>query len=338
MGCNLRDLMQGHEVELSQLVGRKIGVDAFNWTYQFLTTIRLHDGSPLMDSKGRITSHLSGIFFRTMNLLKEGISVCYVWDGEPPAFKRREIEEREKRKEEALRKLASAKTPEEARLYAMQSIRLTQELVDSAIELLEAMGVPSVKAASEGEAQLAFMVQRGDLYAGASQDWDSLLFGSPTLIRNLNIVGKRKLPKKEQYVEIKPEIIFLDENLKRLGLTREQLITIALLIGTDYNEGVKGVGPKRALELVRKHKDLDKILKVVKWTDEIDAHTLFEWFMHPEVNEKYELKWGELDKEKVIKVLVDEHDFSLERVEKQLEEYEKVKERRKQKSLTSFFR
>jgi flap endonuclease-1 len=170
-----------------------------------------------------------------------------------------------------------------------------------------------VNAPSEGEAQASYMVRKGDADAVASQDYDSLVFGSPLLVRNLTITGRRKLPGKNIYVEISPELISLEENLEKLGITREQLVDIALLVGTDYNEGVKGVGVKRALSMVKEGVSVAELIKDVEYEE------IREFFLNPPHTNDYELKWREPDEEEVLRFLCDEHDFSEERVKKAIE-------------------
>lgn len=337
MGINLRDIIVAKEIKMEDLAGRKVGIDAYNWAYQFLSTIRLQTGELLRDSNGRITSHITGIFNRTLNLLKAGIKPCYVWDGKPPDFKNRTIGERILKKEEAQKAFEKAETDEEKKFYAQQTSRLTEEMIEDAEALLEAMGVPSIRAPSEGEAQVVHMVRSGKLWACASQDWDSLLFGTPLLIRNLSVTGKRKMPGKKFFITVNPELVDLQENLKSLGISQEQLIIMALLIGTDYNDGVKGFGPKRSLELIKKTKTLDRTLAEVKWDSETPAKELFEWFKKPETTDNYSLDWNQLDAEKVIKVLVDKHGFNQERVQSQIDSLKGTETKKGQTGLGKFF-
>ncbi len=333
MGVNLRELIPDvarREIsDLRELMGKVIALDAYNALYQFLAAIRQPDGTPLMDRKGRITSHLSGLFYRTINLMEHGIKLVYVFDGTPPEVKRGEIERRRIRREKAAelaeRAYAEGRV-EEARKYVLQAVKLTQDMVESAKKLLEAMGVPYVQAPSEGEAQAAYIAHKGDAWAAASQDYDSLLFGAPRLVRNVAITGRRKLPGKDIYVEIKPEIIELEKLLKALGITREQLIDIAILVGTDYNpEGVPGIGPKTAYQLIKAHGSLEKALKVLpqaKFPE--DPLKIKEYFLSPRVTDEYKLEWREPDEKMVIKILVHEHDFSIDRVENALQRLKKA--------------
>jgi len=335
MGVNLKKLIESKEIEIKQLSGKKIGIDGYNWAYQFLSTIRLPDGSPLTDSKGRITSHLIGIFNRTISIMKEGIKPCYVWDGKPPAFKLKTLEKRSERKEIARREYEKAETEEEKMKWAQQCAQLTEDMIENAEKLLRYMGVPTIRAPSEGEAQIAFMVKEKVLDACASQDWDSLLFGAPILIRNLSISGRKKLPRTNQYITVKPEMVNLEENLKRLGITQDQLIIIAMLIGTDYNPGIKGYGPKRAYDIVKKEKTLKNVIEQVGWDFEIPPEEILGWFKNPKV-ERIKVTWGKLEKERLIKFLVDEHDFSLDRVESQIKHLEEAKNKSEQTGLNSF--
>ncbi len=327
MGVPLGDLIPKKTVEFPELAAKQYAIDAYNALYQFLAVIRQPDGTPLMDRQGRVTSHLSGLFYRTIKLLELGLQPVYVFDGEPPELKKRTIEKRIEVKEEAKRKWEAAVRRgaiEEARKYAQAVIYLLPDMVTDAKRLLDAMGIPFVQAPSEGEAQAAYMASKGDVWAAASQDYDSLLFGAPRLVRNLTITGKRKLPRKDVYVEIKPELIVLEEVLKHLGVDRRKLIWIGILLGTDYNEKVPGVGPKRALELVRSSSDFDEILRRVGYKPPWNWREIEEIFMHPKVTDEYIIKYRLPNREKIREILVEEHDFSLERVEKAIERLENV--------------
>lgn len=326
MGVKIREIIPEtaiQKISLEALGGKAIALDAFNILYQFITIIRGPDGRPLMDRRGRITSHLSGLFFRTINLLKLGIKPIFVYDGRPPELKRATVEEREERRAEAARLYEQALSEgriEEAQKYAKQAASLNEFIIESSKRLLTLMGLPVIQAPSEGEAQAAYLAARGDAYASGSQDFDSLLFGSPRLVRNISIVGRRKLPGRREYVEVEPELIHLDKLLKELGITREQLIDLAILVGTDYCEGVKGVGPKTALKLIKTHGSAEKALKALGKSLEVDPAEIRNIFLNPEVTKDYRIEWREIDREGVKRMLCDEHDFSEERVDKALNE------------------
>jgi flap endonuclease-1 len=332
VGVNLRDLIPQEarrEVDLKALKGYAVALDAYNMLYQFLAAIRQPDGTPLMDRQGRVTSHLSGLFYRTINLVEEGIKPVFVFDGRPPELKSREIAERIKRKEEAAAKYRQALELgrlEEARKYAQATGRLTRDMVEESKALLRAMGMPVVQAPEEGEAQAACMARWGDVWAAGSQDYDSLLFGSPRLVRNLAITGRRKLPGRDEYVEIKPEIIELDKLLKSLGITREHLILVGILLGTDFNPGgVKGYGPKTALKFVKSLGDVDKALQAIsKLEPGVEVTKIFEYFKNPPCTRDYRVEWKQPDPKEIRRILVEEHDFNPERVEKAIERLRKA--------------
>ncbi|MEM3237242.1 MAG: flap endonuclease-1, partial [Candidatus Micrarchaeaceae archaeon] len=253
-------------IELSELGGKRLAIDAYNTIYQFLSIIRQPDGTPLLDSKGMVTSHLSGLFYRTINLIEQGITPIFVFDGIPPALKKKTIEARMERREKAYEEWQEAKEKglaEEARMHAMASSRINKQIVESAKELLKDMGIAYIQAPAEGEAQAAYMVKNGMAYAVASQDYDTLLFDSRYVIRNIAITGRRKLPKKNVYVEVAPEFIELEKLLRHFSINLDKLIWLGVLVGTDFNDGVKGIGPKTALRIVREHESIESVVKYV---------------------------------------------------------------------------
>jgi len=323
MGVQISGIIPKTQVELQDLSGKKIAIDAYNILFQFLSIIRQRDtGEPLRDSKGRVTSHLSGLFYRTIKLINTGIKPIYVYDGEPPEFKRKTIKERERIREEARKKwkeAVKAGRKEDIMVYAQGASRLTDDMMEESKKVLDAIGIPWVQAPSEGEAQCSLICKQGNADYSGSQDYDALLFLSPYLVRNLSITGRRKLPRQEAYIEIKPEIIELNKVLSELGINKEQLVILGILIGTDYNpQGIKGVGPKTALKLVKENKTLDQVLKQVEWTFDVDPHKIYNFFLNPPVSEKYDIEWKEPDKDRAIELMVEEHDFSRDRVENAL--------------------
>ncbi len=322
MGVNLSNLVSGRSVEIRDLRGRTIAIDAYNTLYQFLSIIRdRFTGEPLRDSKGRTTSHLSGLFYRTTKLLENGINPVFVFDGEPPEFKKETCEKRTEIRKEAEEKLEEARRKgdvEAIRRYAQATSKLTDEMIEQSKRLLTYMGIPVIQAKSEGEAQAAWLVNKGRVWASGSQDWDSLLFGAKRMVKNLTITGRRKVPRKEDYIEIKPEVIELESALSELGINRDQLIIIGILIGTDYNPGgVKGIGPKSALEIVKEHRTFEKVFMHVEWEFDVEPEKIFEFFKNPPVEDR-EIKKPEPDFEK-LKELMTGFDFSEERVEKTIE-------------------
>jgi len=340
MGVSLSELVKGRELELDELKGKAIAIDAYNTIYQFLSTIRdRFTGEPLRDSKGRVTSHLSGLFYRTSKLLEAGTAPVFVFDGKPPEFKKKTIEERMKIRKKAEVKWKQALKEgdiEKVRLYSQGALRLTEEMALEAKKLLGYMGVSWVQAPSEGEAQAVHMLKKKQVWAIGSQDWDSLLFGAERMVKNLAITGRRKLPGKEKYIEVKPELIELKTVLEGLGISQEQLILLGILVGTDYNPGgVKGVGPKTALKLVKENMGFE-VFKKVEWKFEPSPESIFEFFKNPPAKD-IGIEKQKLVPEKLLDFMAEEHDFSRERVESSVKKLEKSREERKQKGLYGFF-
>ncbi len=341
MGVQLGDVVPKEKTELEKLRGKVVAIDAMNALYQFLSIIRQRDGEPLKDSRGRITSHLSGLFYRTANLVEMGVRPIYVFDGEPPRLKSRTLETRRTVRAEAdkaYKAALKAGDMAEARKQAQRATRLTGEMTDESTTLLKRMGVAWVQAPSEGEAQAARLVQRGDAWAAASQDFDSLLFGAPILIRNVAITGRRKLPGKDVYVEVVPEVMELQKLLDGLGIDRQQLVAIGILVGTDYNIGIKGIGPKKALKLVKEHGSIEKITQTeLKGEFEVDPLEIEKIFLKPKVTDKYKLKWDEPNPDGIKEFLCEEHDFSESRVQTGIDRLLKGSGERAQESLEKWF-
>ncbi len=319
MGVKLNGLFEGRSIKMQDLTGRMIAVDAFNWIFQFLTTIRLADGSYLTDSKGRITTHLNGIFYRGAAMLENRITPVFVFDGKAPRFKKETLKEREKIKEDARIKAENASTDEEKAMYMRRLSKIDDYIVDSSKELLGYMGIPFVQAPAEGEAQAAFMSGKGLVFAAASQDYDTLLFGAKRVVRNLNITNRKKISRKGITMQISPEIIEADYNLKKLGIDREKLILLSLFTGTDYNKGVEGIGPKKALKLV-KEESTEKLLKSYDFNSVYDINEVFDYFIKPDTVEvETALTLNKIQKNKLVDFLCNEHGFSEERIKQSIE-------------------
>jgi flap endonuclease-1 len=346
MGINIRDIIPRREVSFPELKGKMLCVDAFNTLYQFLTTVRQADGTPLMDSQKRITSHLSGIFYRNIALLSEGIKMVYVFDGKPPELKYKTHEKRRGVKELAKARYEEARQDEDLesmKRYSGQLARLNDEMISESKELLEAMGIAVVQAPCEGESEAAYLSRiKENVYGIASQDYDSLLFGAKRLIMNLTLARKRRTL--SGFVEIKPELIELDKVLNALEIDLDQLICLGILVGTDYNpKGIPGIGQKKALQIVKAHKTPVMIFKSVEeQMEKLDEEQKFDWkeifelFHKPDVKNA-EFKFKKIDEDKIREILVERHEFSLERVDKQLERLKEAEEKGKQKGLNEWF-
>ncbi|MGA1873803.1 MAG: flap endonuclease-1 [Thermoplasmatota archaeon] len=339
MGVKLGDLVVRRDLRENELAGRIIGMDAYNILYQFVASIRTPEGFPLTDSRGNVVSHLKGLFSRTASLISDGVRPVFIFDGKPHELKKGTLDLRRERKEKALMEWEKALQEgdmEAARTKAQQTSRLTDDMVKDAKDLLDLMGIPWIQAPGEGEAQASYMAGKGDVYGASSQDFDSLLFGCPILIRNLAVTGRRKLPGKRVWINVKPEVIDLSGSLSELGITREQLIDMAILIGTDFNDGVKGIGPKRALSLINEFGSLENIVKekripLVEWDQVRNI------FRDPEVTDDYHLVFGEVDRDGIMSFLVDRREFGPSGVEKTLDQVGAIGKAASQSSLDAFF-
>ena len=328
MGVKFKDIVSPEEISLKDLEGRTIAIDAYNTIYQFLSGIRQRDGSPLMDQNGNVTSHLSGILYRTASIVDKGIKPVYVFDGESHEHKAKTLEQRRAIKEEAMEKWREAKAAgniEEARKFAIRTSRMSPYILESSKKLLDYMGIPYVQAIGEGEAQGAYMVEQGDAWAVASQDYDCLLFGAPRIVRNLTLSGGLS---NLEYLE-------LEKVLEELELSREQLIDVALMVGTDFNEGIHGIGAKTGLKLIRNN-SLEDVLVQKGITDvEVEPDELREIFLKHEVNTDYEIKFKSAKKDKLIEFMCEEHGFSESRVLNVTDKLKKLSST--QKSLEDWF-
>ena len=342
MGVAFKDLIISKEIDLDSLKNKIIILDAYNVLYQFLTTIRSRDGSLLMNSNGNVTSHLVGLFSRTSNLMQKGLKLVFVFDGKPPELKQKTQEERKTIKIEAEKKYMAAKKrgdKEEMKKYASRTSRLSREMVNEAKELISLLGLPVIQAPSEGEAQAAYMVKKNKGFAVGSQDFDSLINGATKLVRNLSISGRRK-KSKVGYETVNPELIDLSENLNNLGIDQNQLIAMAMIIGTDYNPGgIKGIGPKNALKLVKQHKsNLNSLFKETKWDDNFDFpwSEVYDLIKELPTTDNYKLRWDKINNKKIKEMLVDRYEFSEQRVENTLEKLKKETSKKQQRSLGDF--
>ena len=322
VGVLLTPIVVKEQLALGALRGRVLAVDGNGELYQFLALIRLRDGTPLRDSSGRITSHLSGLFYRVTRLIADhGMQFVFVFDGKPPPRKAAEIGRRRAVREqyEADRDAALA-AGDLATAYskATMTSRLTAEMVAEARELLRLLGIPTVQAPSEGEAQAAHMAAIGTVWAAGSKDYDSLLFGAPRVVRFLTISGKEFLPSQGTFRPIVPELIDLDQMLGALSITRAQLIDLGILVGTDFNDGVKGIGPRKALKLVQQHGTIDNMSADIRdAVGEVDD--VRQIYLNPDVTSDYDVTPGEPDFAAIVDFLCGEREFSKERVTAALE-------------------
>lgn len=340
MGVNFKDLIPKTPIKLEDLSGKVIAIDAYNAIYQFLTIIRQPDGTPLKNSKDEITSHLSGLFYRTSNLVEMGIKPIYVFDGKSPVLKSKEVERRRQVKVEAVANYVKAEAKgdtEKMRQFASVATTMKSYMLPDSKKLLELMGLPWIQAPSEGEAQAAYMNRKGDADYCASQDYDSLLFGAPKLLRNVTISGRRRRGK--AFIEVVPEVVELRKTLSECELSHEQLIDVGILIGTDFNDSIKGLGPKTALKLIKQYGSIENALPHIDgitYTDQIKQ--IQDIFQHPEITDNYRIEWREPDEAALLKFLCGEKEFGEERIKKSIERMTSGSKKQKGKvSLEKWF-
>lgn len=338
MGLQIGEIISKHEIQFSDLKGKTLAVDAFNAIYQFLTTIRQPDGTPLKDAEGNITSHLSGLFYRNVALLSEGIKLVYVFDGTAPALKKKTQDNRREHREEIRVKYEEAKEKEDIELmekYSKSLVQLDSQKIIESKELLSAMGIAIIQAPGEGEAQASYLAQKKLVYAVSSQDYDCLMFKAPILIQNMTLARKRKTI--SGYKEIFPQIIDLNKVMEELEINQEQLICLGILSGTDYNPGgVKGLGPKKSLKLVKEHKTKEEIFKAVeesnKYYLDFDWKEIYNEIENPNIDKDAKIEFPKVDKQKIKWILM-KYEFSEERIDSQLQKLDIIKEKEKQKTL-----
>ncbi len=331
-------------IELSEFKGKKFGFDAYNMLYQFVTTIRGIDGEPLKNEKGEITSHYSGIFYRISNVLSYGIKPVFVYDGKSHELKNKTKQERRDRRAEAKEKHEKAILEEDIEnmnKFARQSATIDSKIIEESKELLEAMGVPCFTAPGEAEAQISYMTSVGQTDYCVSQDFDCLLFGSPNLLKNIGASGKKKVPFKKVYIDVYPYILESQQVFSKLNITREKLIWMSMLIGTDFNNKVEGIGPKTALKLVQENNSFEDILKQLKEKNkeiDFDYHEILDIFKNPDIEKNPIYDKPLFERQKIEHILLDKANFDEKRTINYLNEFEKKRnEVDKQKTLSKWF-
>lgn len=315
MGCNLRDLVSPEPIELSDLSGKRVAVDVFLNSYQFITSMTGPDGKPL-SYEGRPVAHLMGFLDRASMMISEGIDPVFVFDGKPHSLKSETLEGRRERKVEAVSRWESAIEAgdmEAAKKLGPQTAEYTPQMVEETKELFDLMGVSWIDAPMEAEGAAAVMCSRGEVAAVASQDWDTLLYGSPVMVRNLTSHGTRRFGR-----VLSAEVISLRETLESHQITREQLVDLGIMVGTDFHPGIRGIGPKTGLKLMQKHGTMEAVAEARGFDlpDELeDIRSLF--MDHPESGEPVPDSQSAVE-EPLRKFLQDDRGFSDRRVERAL--------------------
>ena len=334
MGLDLKSLLVRDKTKLESFTNKIVAIDAYNAIYQFLAIIRGPEGLHLTDTQGRVTSHITGLLYRNINFLSLGIKPVYVFDGKPPSLKSAEIEHRKQIKKDATVKYERAVSEgkmDDARKFAQQTTSMKDGMVEDSKHLLDLFGIPYIQAPSEGEATAALLTTTGHADVAASQDFDSILFGARKLVRNFTNSGRRKLPNRNTYIEIEPEIIDYKKNLEALGITREQLIDVGILIGTDFNpDGFERVGPKTAIKMIREYGKLEDVTQIQEQLEMIDYNAIRKIFLEPEVARVDKIEFGEVKYDGIINYLSNERSFSRDRVNSSLNRLKKSLEKKSQ--------
>ncbi|ORZ21134.1 flap endonuclease 1-like protein [Absidia repens] len=320
--------------------GRKVAIDASMSIYQFMIAVRQQDGNVLMNDAGETTSHLMGMFYRTVRMIDNGIKPVYVFDGKPPTMKSGELAKRKARKEDAQAKMEEANetgTAEDVARFTKRTVRVTPEHNDECKRLLKTMGIPYIEAPCEAEAQCAELARAGKVYAAASEDMDTLTFSSPILLRHLTFSEQRKLPIDEVNLEVA---------LAGLDMTMPQFIDLCILLGCDYVETIKGVGPSRAFSMIKEYGSIEKALPHLP--EKLQSNIPIDWkydearllFSKPDVTpgDTFDLKWEEPDVEAVVDFLVKDKGFSEDRIRKGCEKLSKNLKQATQSRMMDFFK
>jgi len=341
LGVNLAPIAVKHKIMLEDLRGRTLAVDANNFLYQFLALVRTPNGSPLKSSDGTVTSHLAGLMHRSARLMCQyGIELIFVFDGTPPRYKDAEIAKRRAIRDKATlewRQALEAGDYAKAFSKAVMTSRLTQAMIEDAKRLLHLLGIPHVQAPGEAEAQAAYMAMKGDVWASSSRDFDSLLFGTPKLVRYLTLTGTEFLPSRGVSRRLEPELIILDEFLRHYKIARVQVVDLAILIGTDFNEGIKGIGPKKSLMLIKEFGKIENLPSSIKREISPNYEDVRKIFLEPDIDRDYTVDYGSIHEKELYSFLCDQKGFSKERVEKVIERMKRHRLETKQTDLAHWF-
>ncbi|XP_045540461.1 flap endonuclease 1 [Papilio machaon] len=326
------------EMEIKNYFGRKVAIDASMSLYQFLIAVR-SEGAQLTSVDGETTSHLMGTFYRTIRLVENGIKPVYVFDGKPPDMKSHQLNKRAERREEAekeLQKATDAGDQASIEKFNRRLVKVTRQHGEEARELLKLMGVPVVEAPCEAEAQCAALVKAGKVYATATEDMDALTFGANVLLRHLTFSEARKMPVQEFH---------LDQVLKGLELNHTEFIDLCILLGCDYCGSIRGIGPKRAIELIKQHRSIEQVLHNIDTNkyqppEDWDFTNARRLFMEPEITDPkdIELKWTDPDEDGLVKFLCGDKQFNEDRVRNGAKKLLKARSGTTQGRLDGFFK
>ncbi len=318
MGVVLTPILERQPSSLKVLKGRSFAIDASIEIHRFLALVRKPDGSLFTDQSGTPTSHLIGLLTWASRLITEfSMQLVFVFDGPPNPLKRKTLRARRIAREKAeseYSQAVSAGDYSRAWSKAVMTGRVTRDILEDSKRLLSLMGIDWLDAPEEAEAQASQMARKGIVWAVGSKDYDCLLYGAPILARYLSIAGQEFLPAQRRTRRLVPELIKLPENLRKLGISREQLVDLAILVGTDFNEGVKGIGPKKALALIRKYGSLEQLPEPTKSQLPQELDEIRSVFLRPNVHDPFSPHRSTLDPQGMVQFLVSERAFSKDRV------------------------
>ncbi len=332
--------------DIKNYFGRAVAIDASMSLYQFLVAVRAGpDASNLANDAGEVTSHLNGMFYRTIRMMSNGVKPVYVFEGVAPVLKRGELDRRRDLREKAaedLKKAEEAEDQEAANKFRSRLVRVTPEHNADVKRLLRLMGVPVVEATGEAEATCAALARAGKVYAAATEDMDALTFGATRLVRHMTFSDARDEP----IVEIELAAV-----LSGLNLTMTQFIDMCILCGCDYTGTVRGIGPGRALKLITEHGSMEGALAALADARNKAGEAAYEIpenFLHAEAHavfkdpdvvdvDSVQLQWREPDEEGLIQFMCVEKGFGEERIRSGLKRIHEARGKSSQKRMDSFF-
>jgi len=338
LGDHAPDSVKEHPIK--SYFGRKIAVDTSMSLYQFLIAVRPTEGAlnGLIDESGETTSHLQGLLQRTIRMLKNGIKPCFVFDGKPPELKQKLLEKRHERRvkaEEGKKEAIESGNVQAQSKYSKRTVKMSEKHIQEAKKLLQLMGMPVIEAPGEAEAQCVEMARGGLVFAVGTDDMDALTFGAPIQLRYLTFAEI----KNRQVAEI-----HLDKVLEGLEMSMDQFIDFCILLGCDYCDSIRGIGPVRAYEMIKKHESIEGVVenldqKKYPIPENFDYKVVRQLFIKPDVlpASSIELKWTDPDAEGLIQYLVKEKGFSEERVLTAIDSLKHSKSAVVQERLTKYF-
>ncbi len=277
--ADLRQLAAIDPVPFSELAGSVVAIDAHNWLYRYLTTtVRFTASSAYTTEGGEEVANLIGVVQGLPKFFEHDITPVFVFDGGVAELKDDEVETRRKQRQRYEEELEAAKESDAdaAAIATLDSRtqRLTETIQETTRELLALLDVPIVEAPAEGEAQAAYMARKGEADYAGSEDYDTLLLGAPYTLRGLTSKGD-------------PECMDFERTLSELELSWERLVDAAILMGTDFNDGIDGVGPKTAVKLIHEHGDLYAALEA-RGESIAHADRIRGMFLDPAVTDEYD--------------------------------------------------